>query len=767
MQTSRAPSGLIVPTTEQGYANYGGFGGYLFDPDETSPDLQWPLNIFVYDRMRRTDAKVSETLASVTYPVIGTTWRLHPGEARSEIVNHISGDLGIPVIGEPANTEARRKDRFSWPQHLRMALFAQAYGHMFFEKLYDIGDDGMAHLAKLAPRMPRTLAKINTERDGSLVSVEQWPNYWPDRAVPDRPLTADRLVFYTHEAEGTIIGSSLLRRAYRHWLLKDRLLRIDTMMAERNGMGLPVVGAAEGASERDLANLNQMAQATRAGPTSGMALPFGTTFRLEGVSGTLPNLLPMIQYHDEQIAAVTLAEFLKLGSSMTGSRSVGDTFIDFFTLALGAVVEEVCDVANADIVGNIVDLNWGPDEARPTIVAEAVGSDHQLTASAIKDLMEARAVTPDPALEDYIRQTYRLPDRTIPWVWPGFSPMRKPMLPDQDPNGNILLVSDDQLTAMVDEATNPGGKPIPPGPAPLVAPPVPATTAARSRPARVSAAAQANPLLPDRALHRGPNAAELAAGTDFRALDTQRNTYTAQAVAAWKAVRAAQIAELTRAVTDAAGDLPKLAALSATPAGADALSRVLATAAQSAAAGAVAEAARQGVPVTPPDAATLQSGLDARAAAMAVILATTLGQAASAKAVALTGGALSAAEVASAVGDHLNGLSDQYLTDQLGGTVQAAQNSGRTAVMAGAIAVVAANGSGATPTLWASEIADQNTCAPCLAIDGTQFSSLDNAAAYYPGGLYSGCMGGPRCRGSVIAVYNETPPATGSEPDLP
>ncbi|MDQ2727991.1 MAG: DUF935 domain-containing protein [Actinomycetota bacterium] len=727
-----------VPTTEQGYANYGGYGGYIYDPDETSPDLQWPLNIYIYDKMRRTDAKVGETLASVTYPVVGTTWRLNPGNASDEVCNHVSADLGIPLLGhDPDTLGPRRRDRFSWPKHLRVALLMLAYGHMPFERVYEIGVDRRAHLVKLAPRMPRTLAKLNQTRAGDLVSIEQWPNYWPTDVNIDKPILADRLVMYTHGAEGSLIGTSLLRLAYKHWLLKDRLLRIDTMMAERNGMGIPIYETREGATAADIAYGAAMAQQLRAGPTAGGAVPFGDKLSIEGVHGTLPNLLPTIGYHDEAIAAITLAEFLKLGSSMTGSRAVGDTFIDFFTLALGATVEEVTDVANAEVVGNIVDLNWGPDEPRPAIVAEAIGSDHQMTAAAIKDLMDARAVTPDPALERYVREVYRLPGRETPWVFPGFAPMKKSVAPAMTADGLIIAVDDTVIDASDLETDD---KPS------STTPPAPATTASRRI---LAAAANTNPLLPDRPLHRQPTAVEAAAGTDFRALDTARDTFTARAVAGWQTVRAAQITELTDAATAADGDLGSLAALSATPAGADPLAAVMAEAAQAAAVGALAEAARQGTAITPPDAAVTTATLDVRAAAMATLLAGTLGQAASSKAVALSGGGLDPAEVAGQVGDYLAGLTDSYLTDQLGGAVQAAQNTGRMAVMAAA--------AGKPTQLYASEIGDKNTCAACLAIDGTQFDTLDEAAAAYPGGLYAACFGGARCRGTVVAVYGETP----------
>ena len=60
-----------------------------------------------------------------------------------------------------------------------------------------------------------------------------------------------------------------------------------------------------------------------------------------------------------------------------------------------------------------------------------------------------------------------------------------------------------------------------------------------------------------------------------------------------------------------------------------------------------------------------------------------------------------------------------------------------------------------TPRFIASELLDQNTCAPCGAVDGVEFPDLAMATAAYPSGGYIDCLGGPRCRGALILVAPE------------
>ena len=60
--------------------------------------------------------------------------------------------------------------------------------------------------------------------------------------------------------------------------------------------------------------------------------------------------------------------------------------------------------------------------------------------------------------------------------------------------------------------------------------------------------------------------------------------------------------------------------------------------------------------------------------------------------------------------------------------------------------------------VYASELNDSSTCDSCARVDGTSYASLADAMIDYPIGLGGGfvdCYGGPRCRGTVVAVWSE------------
>jgi DNA topoisomerase IB len=405
VQAATAP--MKASTQEIGYAQAVNYDWWRYE-DETTPELVWPQSVSVFDAMRRTDAQVASVLRAVNLPVRRTQWRIDPNGARATVVKFVANDLGLPIVGKgPLKSPSRTKGKFSWQEHLRLALLELVYGHMYFEQVYAVNAAGTeAHLKKLAPRMPKTLERIDVAPDGGLVSITQ---LWTKTDVRPQAIPVDRLVAYVHDREGgNWLGQSILRPAYKNWLIKDRLLRVQAQTIERNGMGIPLYMAQENASTDDLTAGKAMATAWRAGEAAGSAIPYGANLVLRGVEGTLPDADPAIRYHDEQIARAVLAHFLNLGTQ-TGSWALGATFADFFVFSLQTLAQQIADITTQHVIEDLVDLNFGPDEPAPKLVFDEIGSQQAATAQALKLLVDAGVIHPDQILEESSRQQYGLP----------------------------------------------------------------------------------------------------------------------------------------------------------------------------------------------------------------------------------------------------------------------------------------------------------------------------------------------------------------------
>jgi HK97 family phage portal protein len=280
---------------------------------------------------------------------------------------------------------------------------------------------------------------------------------------------------------------------------------------------------------------------------------------------------------------------------------------------------------------------------------------------------------------------------------------------------------------------------------PVVAPePAPAAVAARRVPFAV--ASHRAPL----ALAGPRNAADLDPDDlpDVTPLQGQWERALARLLARWEDLSAAQkatlVAEVKRIATS--GTLTDLTGLTVDSAeAAAALEAAMADVADLAARRVVAEAAAQDVTVAPKQPGDLAEV----ATVVARMLAAGLVLSAAGAAMRANGPGVSAGQIADAVAEHLDSLTDAEPRRQLGGALTGAQNAGR-------IETLRAAPEGA---LYASEKNDSHTCGPCLAVNGRwlgNISQMDQVEKSYPGGAYGAyvdCLGRERCRGTVTGVW--------------
>lgn len=703
------------PTTELGGVNpEAGLPGVaswstFVDEAEYVPELQWPESIRVYDRMM-TDAQVASLLRSVSLPLQRRRWVLDPNGADASSVTTLADDLGLPVRGSAEEQpRRRRRNRFNFSNHLPLALGALGYGYYYFEQVGEIGDDGLWHLRKLAPRPPRTIGEIKVAKDGSLEHIKQALGFRPP------PIPVDRLVCYVWGFEaGNWTGKPMIRPLYKNWIIKDRLLRVDAIKHERSGMGIPIAEAPPGSSAEEVAELSAMMQSMKVTETGGGAVPAGSKPMLMGTTGQVPDTIASVRFHNEEMSSAFLAMFKDLGQTSYGSRALGETMADFFSLGLDAIADWICDVFNEHVIEDWYDWNFGED-SQPALLVHERDEDPDLDAQDLKALIESGAIQVDNEIEDEVRRRADFPERSSPRTSPAPPPAVAP--PSSSPAG--------------DGEEEEGSPPV---------------EARRGRAAAAGVSESPSLPLPARPLRRMPYEHEVRAQTDFAAIDATLTGSRDQLVNEVLLHRNQQIEELHDAIVEANGDMKKLALIQAEPNASDTIRGAMLKSADAGISQATAEASRQGV-VDPekPSVDDLMDRIEARAIATDRVLASDLGTAAGQQAIRRTGEGKTAAQVADEVKEYLNGLSNTYLQDRLGGALTQAMNDGRKAAMS-------ANNA---ERVYASELLDANTCENCVAIDGAQYQNVDDANADYPTGGYAECLGQERCRGTLVAVYNE------------
>lgn len=256
----------------------------------------------------------------------------------------------------------------------------------------------------------------------------------------------------------------------------------------------------------------------------------------------------------------------------------------------------------------------------------------------------------------------------------------------------------------------------------------------------------------DSVLRRQPTELETRSRVDFAAMDKAWHEAVNGTVEAWVDIQQAQREQITAAVQAAAeaDDLDRLDGFTVDSADGERLliARMIAYARE---AGDAQQAEAEAQGVTVPEwslddealtAAAIRDRLRQIGRTAARVLSVGLVQAATRQAMRVWGSG-SASQVAAQVDEHLASLSGAAVAEQVGGAMSAAQNEGRLAVLAVA-----------PPAEYtASEALDKNSCKPCRAIDGTRYTTLPDARTAYPTGGYTGCLGGSRCRGTLVTVW--------------
>jgi hypothetical protein len=397
------------------------------DPD-SNPELEFPESVPVFRQMVTTDGQVGAVMRAIRNAILKAAWTLEDDGVRPEVSAFVRENLGLPMPGEAL--PRRRLSTVVWRQHLSRALSELTYGFSVFEQTYVTGpapagapggSSFRVNLHKLSERGQASITQIEVDEGGGLVAVYQRidPSVTALGAIGQTGLGVDarhgyelempvnRVVVYVNEQEGgNWYGTSMLRSAYKYWRVNDVVLRLAAQIIERNGMGIP--GMEYDGTVVTKAEAEKAVAEWRTGATAGLVYPKGATPVLKGVEGQTPDPLPLLAYNDQSISRSVLAMFLNLGHD-NGARALGETFVDAFTDSLQAVADAVGATATEHIVRDLVELNWGPDEAYPTVTPGSLASQALISAADLKQLVDGGLIKPGAPTREWVRFSYGLP----------------------------------------------------------------------------------------------------------------------------------------------------------------------------------------------------------------------------------------------------------------------------------------------------------------------------------------------------------------------
>ena len=398
--TAAAPPTRAMMTKELGAGGVSVIAGVLND-DEHVRALQGLDGVRVFDKMRRIDGEVAAVLASLQLPILAADMVVDRPEDE-EIASKVT-DEHIDFV---RRNLTQRTDFQTTMRHVLSSMWA---GYAWFEKTYVV-DEGKLWLSKLAPRMATTLWRWQVDETGDLVGIVQ--RVHKGAALVDIEIPRAKLALFSFGREANDWGGiSALRSCYRNFLINDAVYKLDAIRIERFAVGVPVFSVPAEHTDDQIDLAKEMGKHWRGAEQSYVVLVGDMGFEIASMSGSEAiDVLSTIKHHNEQIAKSVLAQFINLGTTDSGSRSLGESMMEFFYDAVEGHAKSFAGQINTEVVWPLLDLNFA-GQPRPEVRFENIGS---VALPALADgLAKLQGfITKDEDTESFLRRRYGLPPKS-------------------------------------------------------------------------------------------------------------------------------------------------------------------------------------------------------------------------------------------------------------------------------------------------------------------------------------------------------------------
>jgi hypothetical protein len=373
----------------------------LMGAEDYNLSLSGHRGIEIYDRMRRSDGTVRQSLRIAKTPVLAGRWFVEshePGEKQhDEIAEFIEGALF-------------KWQSISWFNLLTEALLMLDFGYYVFEKVFTmrevpVGDGSQVRAVwqKWAPRHPLDIEEWEFDKHGGV------DGGWFDQFEGADPvfIPIKKLLIYTYDREGgNIEGISLLRSAYKHWYFKDNLYKIDAIQKERHGIGVPIIKLPPNYTPDDKRLANELGRNLRTNERAHIVLPPMWELEFADIKGSVVDIAASIDHHDNAIVRNVLANFV--GTETSAAAVVQ---VELFLKATRFIADIIADVVNKFAIPELVDYNYPGVVGYPTLGVRRIGetADWRTLSFAIRNFVGANIIAPDDPLEEWVRKEMDLP----------------------------------------------------------------------------------------------------------------------------------------------------------------------------------------------------------------------------------------------------------------------------------------------------------------------------------------------------------------------
>lgn len=404
---SKPPKDMLGSTGTPIYA------GVVSDPAEYNTDFYWRSGIRIYDEMVRSDPQVWLMLRLTQQPILAATPSIMPASDDPMDVEIASFVETALLEGMEYETPEGDLIYTGWDDVLRHILSMGQYGFSVFELCYTVNPAGWVTWSRWLPMLARTVWRWWTNAENDLTGIQQYA--FRDYQFDFVNVGVGKLARFTLNQEGSNYdGISLLRPAYTPWFYKQQIQRIEAVGIERNSIVPPVMRLPAGSPTGDWAKAKAIVQNIRASEAMGITIP--ETWELKGLEGLASHgrggiqIQPTLQYYDIQIARAFGGQFVNLGSTDTGARSLDDSQKQTFLGMLQSQCTYIENRLNNGPIRRLVDYNYAGVAVYPKIQFPSLRlQDIEGLAGTITQLAQVGFLHGTYADEDFLRKLLKLP----------------------------------------------------------------------------------------------------------------------------------------------------------------------------------------------------------------------------------------------------------------------------------------------------------------------------------------------------------------------
>jgi SPP1 gp7 family putative phage head morphogenesis protein len=258
-----------------------------------------------------------------------------------------------------------------------------------------------------------------------------------------------KFVYFVHNPEfDRHYGQSDLREAYRSWISKDTIIKLQNIFLERMAGGFisarPKEGTVLKAGSRDYEAIKAVISNLQS--SSAVLLPSNIEMELHSITAT-DAFEKAITMHDLQIAKALLVPNL-LGVTHqgdTGSYAQASTQLEAFLWTLDSDANRLADAVNEQVFDPLSIINFA-DGIGPKLKFKPVSEEKKLEIIKVwKDLVQSGAVEPTDTDEEHLRDLIEFPEKGEPIKEPApvIDPSALPGSPSSE-GGDTEPTDDDE-----------------------------------------------------------------------------------------------------------------------------------------------------------------------------------------------------------------------------------------------------------------------------------------------------------------------------------